>query len=99
MSLASRITDMHICPMQTPALPPIPHVGGPIIGPGVPTVLIGGIPAATMGDMCVCVGPPDSIIKGSTSVLIMNKPAARMGDSTAHGGTIVLGMPTVLIGG
>lgn len=85
--------------MQTPALPPIPHVGGPIIGPGVPTVLIGGIPAATMGDMCVCVGPPDSIIKGSTSVLIMNKPAARMGDSTAHGGTIVLGMPTVLIGG
>ena len=99
MSLASRVTDMHICPTQTPALPPIPHVGGPIIGPGVPTVLIGGIPAATMGDMCVCVGPPDSIIKGSTSVLIMNKPAARMGDSTAHGGTIVLGMPTVLIGG
>ncbi|MEZ8825923.1 PAAR domain-containing protein [Vibrio amylolyticus] len=99
MTLAARLTDMHVCPMQTPALPPIPHVGGPIIGPGVPTVLIGSMPAATMGDMCVCVGPPDSIVKGSATVLIMNKPAARMGDTTAHGGSIVLGMPTVLIGG
>ncbi|RTZ14509.1 type VI secretion protein [Vibrio aquaticus] len=99
MTLAARLTDMHVCPMQTPAVPPIPHVGGPISGPGVPTVLIGNMPAATMGDMCVCVGPPDSIIKGSATVLVMNKPAARMGDTTAHGGTIVLGMPTVLIGG
>ncbi|EGA67593.1 PAAR domain-containing protein [Vibrio brasiliensis] len=99
MTLAARLTDMHVCPMQTPAVPPIPHVGGPISGPGVPTVLIGNMPAATMGDMCVCVGPPDSIIKGSATVMIMNKPAARMGDTTAHGGTIVLGMPTVLIGG
>ncbi|MCZ4294571.1 MULTISPECIES: PAAR domain-containing protein [Vibrio] len=99
MTLAARLTDMHVCPMQTPAVPPIPHVGGPITGPGVPTVLIGNMPAATMGDMCVCVGPPDSIVKGSATVLIMNKPAARMGDTTAHGGTIVLGMPTVLIGG
>lgn len=99
MTLAARLTDMHVCPMQTPSVPPIPHVGGPISGPGVPTVLIGNMPAATMGDMCVCVGPPDSIIKGSSSVLIMNKPAARMGDTTAHGGTIVLGMPTVMIGG
>ncbi|MFA0112661.1 PAAR domain-containing protein [Vibrio sp. 10N.261.46.E11] len=99
MTLAARLTDMHVCPMQTPALPPIPHVGGPIVGPGVPTVLIGNMPAATLGDMCVCVGPPDSIIKGSATVLIMNKPAARMGDITAHGGTIVLGMPTVMIGG
>ncbi|CAV18482.1 MULTISPECIES: PAAR domain-containing protein [Vibrio] len=99
MTLAARLTDMHVCPMQTPALPPIPHVGGPIVGPGVPTVLIGNMPAATLGDMCVCVGPPDSIIKGSATVLIMNKPAARMGDTTAHGGTIVLGMPTVMIGG
>ncbi|EGU53212.1 hypothetical protein VIOR3934_03724 [Vibrio orientalis CIP 102891 = ATCC 33934] len=99
MTLAARLTDMHVCPMQTPAVPPIPHVGGPITGPGVPTVLIGNMPAATMGDMCVCVGPPDSIIKGSATVLIMNKPAARMGDTTAHGGSIVLGMPTVLIGG
>ena len=99
MTLAARLTDMHVCPMQTPAVPPIPHVGGPISGPGIPTVLIGNMPAATLGDMCVCVGPPDSIIKGSATVLIMSKPAARMGDTTSHGGTIVLGMPTVMIGG
>ncbi len=97
MPPAARLLDMHTCPMQTPALPPIPHVGGPISGPGCPTVLIGGMPAARVGDMCVCVGPPDSIIKGSTSVFIGGMPAARMGDSTAHGGTIVIGFPTVLI--
>ncbi|MGR5407215.1 PAAR domain-containing protein [Vibrio mediterranei] len=96
---AARSTDMHVCPMQTPAVPPIPHVGGPIIGPGVPTVLIGNMPASVMGDMCTCVGPPDSIIKGSATVLICNRPAARLGDTTAHGGTIVAGMPTVLTGG
>ena len=95
---AARLTDMHVCPMVTPGLPPIPHVGGPIIGPGCPTVLIGGMPAAVMGDMCVCVGPPDSIVLGSTGVMIGGKPAARMGDQCAHGGTIVLGCPTVLIG-
>lgn len=81
---AARLTDMHVCPMQTPAVPPIPHVGGPITGPGAPTVLVGNMPAATLGDMCVCVGPPDSIIKGSATVLINSKPAARMGDTTAH---------------
>lgn len=96
---AARLTDMHTCPMQTPGIPPIPHVGGPITGPGAPTVLIGMLPAAVLGDMCVCVGPPDSIVKGSATVMIGGKPAARMGDSTAHGGTIVLGCPTVLIGG
>ncbi len=69
-----------------------------ISGPGVPTVLIGSQPAAVVGDMCVCVGPPDSIVNGSTSVLIGGRPAARMGDPTAHGGTITLGFPTVLIG-
>ena len=90
MPPAARLTDMHTCPMQTPGLPPIPHVGGPIVGPGVPNVLIGKLPAAVVGDMCVCVGPPDSIVKG---------PAARMGDTTAHGGSIVLGCPTVMIGG
>ncbi len=95
---AARIGDMHVCPMVTPGVPPIPHVGGPIMGPGVPTVLIGGMPAAVMGDMCTCVGPPDSIILGSVGVLIGGKPAARMGDMTAHGGTITLGCPTVLIG-
>ena len=96
---AARITDMHVCPMQTPAVVPIPHVGGPIIGPGVPTVLIAGLPAAVIGDNCTCVGPPDSIVLGSATVLIGGKPAARLGDSTAHGGSIVLGAFNVLIGG
>lgn len=95
---AARISDMHTCPMVTPGLPPIPHVGGPIVGPGCPTVLIGGMPAAVMGDMCTCVGPPDTIILGSTGVMIGGKPAARMGDQCAHGGAIVVGCPTVLIG-
>ena len=100
MPLAARLTDMHTCPMQTPAFPsPIPHVGGPVVGPGAPTVLIGKLPAAVMGDICVCVGLPDSIIKGSAMVMICGKPAARQGDSTAHGGQIALGCPTVMIGG
>lgn len=92
---AARLTDMHVCPMVTGV---VPHVGGPVTGPGMPTVLIGGMPAAVMGDMCVCTGPPDVIILGSTGVLIGGKPAARMGDSCAHGGMIVLGCFTVLIG-
>ena len=96
---AARLLDMHVCPMQTPAIVPIPHVGGPIMGPGMPTVLIGGQPASVVGDLCTCVGPPDVIMQGSTSVLIGNKPAARLGDTTAHGGSIVVGCPTVLIGG
>ncbi|MCE7059246.1 PAAR domain-containing protein [Dyadobacter sp. CY343] len=96
---AARLGDMHTCPMVTPGLPPIPHVGGPIIGPGVPTVLIGGQPAAHMGDMCTCVGPPDTTIIGSATVLIGGAPAVRLGDQTAHGGVIVAGCPTVLIGG
>lgn len=99
MSLAARLTDFHTCPMQTPGLPPIPHVGGPIIGPGVPTVLIGGLPAAVVGDNAVCVGPPDVIVKGSATVMIGGRPAARVGDTTAHGGSIVIGWPTVMIGG
>ena len=99
MPPAARVGDMHVCPMVTPGVPPIPHVGGPITGPGIPTVLIGGQPAATMGDMAVCVGPPSTIIKGSATVLIGGKPAARLGDPTAHGGTITLGFPMVMIGG
>lgn len=95
---AARVGDMHVCPMLTPGLPPIPHVGGPILPPGCPTVLIGGMPAAVLGDMCLCVGPPDSIVMGSAGVMIGGKPAARMGDTTAHGGSIVMGLPTVLIG-
>jgi uncharacterized Zn-binding protein involved in type VI secretion len=85
--------------MVTPGVPPIPHVGGPISGPGAPTVLIGNLPAARLGDMAVCVGPPDAIVKGSATVLIGGVPAARMGDTTAHGGTIAIGLPTVMIGG
>ena len=100
MPLAARLTDMHTCPMQTPAVPsPIPHVGGPVAGPGVPTVLIGGIPAAVVGDTCVCVGPPDTLAMGSATVMIGGKPAGRMGDTTAHGGAIAIGCPTVMIGG
>ena len=94
---AARIGDMHVCPMVTPGLPPIPHVGGPITI-GAPTVLIGGVPAARIGDMCICVGPPDVVAMGAPKVLIAGSPAARMGDSTAHGGAIVVGCPTVLIG-
>ncbi len=99
MPPASRLTDFHQCPMVTPGVPPIPHVGGPIVGPGAPTVLIGGLPAAKVGDLCVCVGPPDAIVKGSMTVKVMGLPAARMGDKTAHGGTIMIGLPTVMIGG
>ncbi len=96
MSLAARITDMHTCPLFNG---PVPHVGGPVTGPGVPTVLVCGIPAAVVGDLCTCVGPPDSIVKGSNTVLIGGRPAARLGDLTAHGGVIVAGCATVVIGG
>ncbi len=92
---AARFMDMHVCPMINVL---VPHVGGPITGPCCPTVLIGGMPAAVMGDMCTCVGPPDTILMGSSGVQICGKPAARMGDVTSHGGTIVLGCFTVLIG-
>ncbi len=95
MPPAARLTDMHTCPMATG---PVPHVGGPILGPGCPTVLIGGLPAARVTDQAVCVGPPDIIVRGSFTVLIGNMPAARMGDNTAHGGLIVVGMPSVMIG-
>jgi uncharacterized Zn-binding protein involved in type VI secretion len=99
MPPAARITDFHECPMETPGLVPIPHVGGPVTGPGEPTVLICSLPAARVGDMLVCVGPPDSIVKGSATVMIGGMPAARMGDSTAHGGEIMLGAFNVMIGG
>ena len=95
---AARVGDMHVCPMVTPGTPPVPHVGGPVLPPGGVNVMIGGLPAARMGDMAVCVGPPDTIVKGSFPVPIARNPAARMGDQTAHGGSIVLGCPTVLIG-
>jgi uncharacterized Zn-binding protein involved in type VI secretion len=92
---AARVLDLHLCTASTG---PIPHVGGPIIGPGISTVKIMGFPAAVEGDKCVCVGPPDTIQKGSATVKIGGKPAARLGDPCAHGGKIVLGCFTVLIG-
>jgi uncharacterized Zn-binding protein involved in type VI secretion len=90
---------MHTCPMVTPGVPPIPHVGGPIVGPCVPNVLIGGLPASVIGDNCVCVGPPDVTVKGSATVMISGRPSVRIGDTTAHGGSIVMGCFTVIIGG
>lgn len=96
MPPASRLTDMHTCPMVTGV---VPHVGGPILAPGAPTVLIGSLPAARVSDQCVCVGPPDVIIKASATVITSGMPQARIGDMTAHGGVIVLGLPTVIVGG
>jgi uncharacterized Zn-binding protein involved in type VI secretion len=92
---AARINDMHVCPQVTGG---VPHVGGPVLPPGQATVQIGGIPAARLGDMATCSGPPDVISTASGSVKIGGAFAARLGDSTAHGGTIVVGCPTVLIG-
>ena len=94
--MAARVSDMHTCPMVTGV---VPHVGGPILPPGAPTVLIGGLPAARATDMATCTGPPDTIAKGSATVLIGGLAAARAGDTTAHGGAITVGCPTVLIGG
>ena len=96
---AIRVGDMTVCPLVTP--PGVPHVGGPVIGPGVPTVLIGNMPAATLGDAVTCVGPPNAITMGSATVLIGNKPAARLGDMCAHGNPLAPGpgCPTVIIGG
>ncbi|MCA6364282.1 MAG: PAAR domain-containing protein [Bacteroidia bacterium] len=96
MAMAARVGDMHVCPMVTGT---VPHVGGPVMPPGAPTVMIGGMPAAVVGGMCTCTGPPDTIAKGSATVMIGGQPAARMGDTTAHGGSIVVGCPTVMIGG
>jgi uncharacterized Zn-binding protein involved in type VI secretion len=94
MPPAARITDMHVCPMFSG---PVPHVGGPIIQ-GEFTVFTAFLPQARMTDKCVCVGPPDMIAKGSPTVHVGGLMAARMGDLTMHGGSIVVGCPTVLIG-
>jgi uncharacterized Zn-binding protein involved in type VI secretion len=96
---AARINDMHVCPMVIQGVPPIPHVGGPIVGPGNPNVLIGGLPASVVGDTAVCVGAVDTVVNGSATVMIGGHSAARVGDSTAHGGSIAVGCPTVVIGG
>jgi len=92
---AARLNDMHVCPMVTVL---VPHVGGPIVGPGCPTVLIGGMPAACVGDIVTCAGPPDAIVMGSFTVIFGGRPAAQLGSLTAHGGTVVMGYPMVLIG-
>jgi uncharacterized Zn-binding protein involved in type VI secretion len=97
MPSAARLTDMHTCPVIGAG--GVPHVGGPIIGPGVANVLIGNMPAAVVGDALVCVGSPDNIVQGSGTVLIGGKPAARQGDTTAHGGIIIAGLASVQIGG
>jgi uncharacterized Zn-binding protein involved in type VI secretion len=94
--LAARVTDPHICPMVTGI---VPHVGGPILPPGQPTVLIGSMPAARATGMCTCVGPPDTIVRGSATVMTGNMPQARLLDNTAHGGMIAMGCVTVLCGG
>lgn len=96
MPPAARVTDMHTCPMVNGV---VPHVGGPVLPPGGINVMIGGVPAARVGDMLTCAGPPDTIVKGSATVMIGGMPAARMGDSTSHGGIIVAGCPNVNIGG
>ena len=95
---AARVTDMHVCPMVTPILPHDPHVEEPLLPPRSPTVLIVGLPAATLGTQALCTGPVDAVIIGSFKVFICGKPAARMGDICAHGGTIVSGYPQVLMG-
>jgi len=92
---AARIGDMHTCPMVTGV---VPHVGGPILPPCAVTVLIGNIPAARIGDMATCVGPPDVIALASFTVITAGSPQARIGDMTVHGGVIVMGLPTVLVG-
>lgn len=95
MPPAARLTDFHACPMVTGV---VPHVGGPITGPGTPTVMIAGLPAAVLGDMLACAGPPDTILGGSATVMIGGKPAARLGDQTSHGGIILAGAATVVVG-
>jgi uncharacterized Zn-binding protein involved in type VI secretion len=97
VSAASRLTDFHMCPMVTPGVPPIPHVGGPIIM-GSPTVITGSMPQARVSDACICVGPPDVLVMGSSTVLVDGLMAIRVGDLTAHGGTVMSGFETVLIG-
>jgi uncharacterized Zn-binding protein involved in type VI secretion len=95
MPPAARVGDMHVCPMVTGV---VPHVGGPILPPGAKTVMTGMMLQARMGDLCTCVGPPDTILMTSKTVIVSGQPAARMGDITVHGGSIVIGCPTVMIG-
>jgi len=95
----ARVTDMHVCPMVTPGVPPIPNVGGPILPPCSDNCIVGFLPAARVTDKALCVGPTDVIVKGSTTVMINYLPAARILDQTVHGGIIVMGEFTCLVGG
>jgi uncharacterized Zn-binding protein involved in type VI secretion len=97
---AARAGDNHTCQLTNPPPANSPHTGGPILPSGCEmTVIINKKPAAVTGAMCTCAGPPDSIVKGSSSVLFGKKPAARQGDKTAHGGSIAVGSTDVIIGG
>lgn len=89
------VGSMHVCPLCSGS---VPHVGGPIIGPGMPGATINGQPIAVMGDMCTCVGPPDTIVQGCPGVTINGVPIAVVGSMTAHGGQITSGIPGVTIG-
>src|SRR4029079_16099039 len=93
-----RVFDFHLCPMQTPAVVPIPHVGGPVVGPGAVTVWAGGAPVSVVGDMAICVGPPDVLTNGSMTVMAEGRPVVRISDMTAHLGMVLVGCPTVLVG-
>jgi uncharacterized Zn-binding protein involved in type VI secretion len=93
---AARLKDMHVCPSSTLL---IPHTGGPISSPGAPTVLMGGPPAARALDLATCTMSTDIVAQGAATVLVGGMPAARMTDASLHGGAVVVGLPTVLIGG
>jgi uncharacterized Zn-binding protein involved in type VI secretion len=93
---AARITDNHTCPM---AEGPKPHVGGPIIEAGQTSVLAEFLLVGVVGATCTCVGPPDKVSKGSSTVFACNKEVARIGDTTQHGGVIVTGSSSVIVGG
>ena len=96
----ARIGDFHACPMVTPSVPPVPHVGRPVAPPCVVNVLVGKMPAAPMGNMAICAGPPDVLVKGSATVMVGKRPCVRIGiDTTAHGGAVVVGCFTVIVGG
>ena len=94
----ARTNDFHLCPMQTPAVVPIPHVGGPVVGPGAMTVWAGGAPVSLLGDLAICVGPPDILCMGSPTVMAEGRPVVRISDMTAHMGNVIVGCPTVLVG-
>lgn len=94
MPPAARVLDMHVCPLVNVL---VPHVGGPILPPGAVTVMIGGMPAARVGDLATCVGPPDVIVLGSFTTMFQGMPAAYMGSVTAHGGAVVMGCPMVMV--